>query len=352
MSAVTRTTSRRWAVGVGLVVLASCSTESRVHSATTSVARMSMTTPSPPRTEPLERETVTRVLGVAAERPPVDWVQVAELPYGTAESELGLADDHGGALPAWGPEYAAPDKGGRWWVLDTNKRRVARFDHDGRFLGAVAIPGRYAEFQLPFVVGESFWASGGDGEALLADETSARRVAVEGAWSYSDGTRLYRADASEVLDPSGPLVSEVAAELLTPAGTPFLARLIGGDRTDIEVSLPAAGRQVIVDLVTASGEPPEVVLFEVQADVVDRLSFFVLGLADGQQLAGFFTIDASSGAVSEVEPMRDPFSPADPDSPARLRIIPETTSAAMVFVDSDALRIYRRDWPEQPYAQP
>ncbi len=344
-----RSRACRGAAAALLTLVTACSAGSETPADTTSPAPSS-TTGTTPTTVAVESSTVSRRLHTTAEQLPSAWVLVAEIPYGTAEAELGLADDHGGQGPAWGPEYAAPDQQGRWWVLDSHKRRVARFDHAGRFLGATDIPGPYAEFQLPFVVGTTFWASGGQDEALVADETSARRVPVAGSWPYSDGSRLYRADRSEVLDPTGPLVPEDTEAMLTPAGTPFLAQLVGAGGTDLEVMLPEAGRRVVVDLVTAADEPPEVVVFEVQADVTDRLLFFVSGLAGDEQLAGFFTVDATSGAVSDAEPMRDPFSASDPGSPAHLRVIPDTTSASLTFVDTDALRIYRRDWPERPFA--
>lgn len=295
---------------------------------------------------------VTRELPVAAERPTADWMLMAELSYGSAIHELGTADTHGGQTSAWGPEYAAPDRDGSWWVLDIQKHRVARFDHGGEFLGAVPIPGEFAEFQLPFVVGDQLWASGGRGESLLVDESSARRLPVSGAWPYCDGTRVYDTTGMRSLDPSGSLVPDQVEALLTPSGTPFRVHLAGDDRTDIEVTLPDSGRQIVISLIGPSGAPPETVGYEVQADVADRLHFFVIGVTGDAQLAGFFTLEISAGSVSAMEPTQDPFSEADASSPAHLRVIPGTTSAAVSFLDGDALRIYRRDWPERPLASP
>ncbi len=355
---VTKAAPPWWAPIVGLVLLAACSASPGSSSSvappgSTLETGTSTAAPSTPRqattTTPVTTR-VTRQIGVATDAPPPDWTLVAELTYGPGGEELGVADTHGGATPPWGPEYAAPDHDGNLWVLDTNKHRVARFDHHGQFLDAVEIPDQYAGVQMPFVVGSVLWASGGSQGALIADRSSARRIDVNGSWTYSDGTLLYDSEGNSALDPSHPLTPEYVGSFRTPNGVRFGARVVSDDRTDIEVRLPDTARVITVDLVTASGAQPEVIAFEVQADLSGRLLFFVYGIANDQQLAGFFTVDASSGAVSECEPMRDPFSPSDPGSPAHLRVIPGATSALAAYVDSDALRVYQRDWPERPFS--
>ena len=58
-------------------------------------------------------------------------------------------------------------------------------------------------------------------------------------------------------------------------------------------------------------------------------------------VGGYLSI-SPLGVVSEVEPVRDPFSPSDPGSPARLGVTPGTATPWLMMIDEDGVRIYTR----------
>lgn len=62
---------------------------------------------------------------------------------------------------------------------------------------------------------------------------------------------------------------------------------------------------------------------------------------EGLGIGGFLMI-SPEGVVSDVEPIRDPSSPADPGSPARLGVTPGTSNPWLMMVDEDGVRIYTR----------
>jgi hypothetical protein len=314
-------------------------------------------TSEPTTTPVVTRDEVTMVLGQATDAVPNAWEPLVELPYGAGNDQLGLADTHGGETAAWGPEYLAPGADGSLFVLDTEKRRVAHFDHAGTYLDDVTIPGAHVGLQMPFMLGDTFWASGGSGDALIIDGQGATRVDnAAGSWIYSDGTSVFNVAGTALL-PTRPPTVRADKGLRTPAGTLFVANVSRDDPGAIHISLPTAGSELTVRLTASDGGAPvNPVAFEVSADVSDRLEFLVYGLdesspdlAHRRQLAGFFTVDARTGEVSPIEPMRNPSSPADPGSPGQLRVIPGSTSLLLTFVDADAVRVYQRDWPESPF---
>lgn len=325
-------------VAVLLVAVTACSGETDPSTPADST--------SPPATVP-ERSEIDLVLGPAAPTIGAEWTPLVTLTYGDAEENLGLSDTHGGATPGWGPEYLAPAADGTLWVLDVNKHRVARFSNDGRYLGATAIPGLYAGLQMPFMLGDTFWASGsGPDGALVIDGGGAARVGDLLGWDHSDGSGVYNAAGTSRLTPGRPPTISAVGELRTPSGTPYRVDARPNGNGTILVSLPDAQREVLLRVASGiSGGPLEVLGYEFVSDDNDRVSFLAYGLdnkAQEVQLAGYFSIDARSGEVSAVEPMRDPFSEADPGSPAHLRAVPDEGSILLTFVDEDAVHVYKR----------
>lgn len=296
------------------------------------------------------------VLPVAGELPS-EWRLQALLPYGQAEEELGVADDHGGAATPWGPEFGAPDRDGNWWLLDSNKRRIARYDADGHYLGQIPIPGRYVGVQLPFVLGaDTFVAAGTPDNGLLTTDGVAVRFAVPRreqlrSWSYSDGTSVFSDDGRSihtftVVD--GEPVWGVADSLLTPDGRPFGIRVDPGARGVIHVELPDAEPAPLrLEMAVLAAEPadtPVWPLIEFTADSNGRIHLLLIGHAEpGPQLAGYTTIEPD-GRVAPLEVVRDPFGASDPGSPAHLRHVPGTEQVALMFVDDDGVRIYTRSY--------
>jgi len=62
---------------------------------------------------------------------------------------------------------------------------------------------------------------------------------------------------------------------------------------------------------------------------------------ESPQLGGFVTIDPD-GDVSDLEPIRDPFSESDPGSPGHHGVRPATSIPWLVFVDTDGVRVFTR----------
>jgi hypothetical protein len=83
---------------------------------------------------------------------------------------------------------------------------------------------------------------------------------------------------------------------------------------------------------------------EVAAGEDGTLHLFILGFPERDeslQLAGYLTI-SSDGTLGPLEPVRDPFTPSDPGSPAHLGVRPGTSTPWLMFIDEDGVRVFRR----------
>lgn len=301
----------------------------------------------------LEARRVELVLPQVAELENV-WQEALFVPYGDGQEELGLADDHGGQATPWGPEYGAPDADGIWWIVDTNKRRVARYAPGGDFLGEVAIPGETVALQFPFVLDGRLWAMGAPERGMLATEDSAERIPIPDdqqvrSWPYTDWTTVYSDDGERVHTATvteGEVTWGRADALRMPDGREFLARVDLSDRSVLRVSLPDAvpdplRLELAFTAADPAGEPVEAGV-EYAADDEGRIHLLAYGgVPDGPQLAGYTWIEPD-GTVAPVEPVRNPFSRSDPAGPSHLRTVPGTSDVALVFVDDDGLRVFVR----------
>jgi hypothetical protein len=282
---------------------------------------------------------VERTLPVA-ESMPSQWRLITTLKYGAAESQLGVDFK-------WGPEYGAPAPDGSWWMLDTSKSRIARFDHGGGFLSAT--PLRTGGVQIPYVLDDgTFWTSAGLGAGLVGTTDGVRQVTVPSiGWNYTDGRRMYSDDGKQTMTFEAGMPKVIAAGgLRTPSGKAFALHNRAEDGLDVS----HAGKLWRLRFISPTSRRSLRPIFEFVADTADRLHFLVAGLdSDDSVFAGYLTID-SRGVVSATEPVRNSPGTKDPGSPSHLRVIPRTTSVSMMFVDDDAVRIYQRDYPERPFA--
>lgn len=109
------------------------------------------------------------------------------------------------------------------------------------------------------------------------------------------------------------------------------------------VTIERGGRTQKLLFRTASGAVAHVgVQFRAGSD--DSLHLFLTGTgADDQstQLVGYLSL-AADGTVSKVQPFLDPFSPADPGSPAQLVIAPGSSTPMLVLVRPDGVHVYAR----------
>lgn len=352
---------RAGVVACALVVsLAACSGSDGPVSAPTTRTPVpsSPAAPSPTGTPSGERDLDVDALVVpaAAAAMPAAWTERFVIGYGPGEELLGTSPGGDSGTLDIGPEYGAPAPDGSWWFLDGAKARIAHYDADGGYLGAVEVPkrllvgGLYFQWQLPHVLDDgTLYAARHtpDGTFLLRlrggrlDE-----IPVEGGGAFSptfdDGRMLYGFvddGTSVVVDPSDGSVRRTKL-FRTASGTPFSVSV--GSR-GLGVRLPRSGVSKRLPVTTTSGAPAHVGL-QVVAGADDVLHLFLVGIGEDDedvQLVGTTRVSAT-GAVAQVEGLPTPFSEADPGSPAELVLAPGSSVPRLVYVRDDGVHVYER----------
>jgi hypothetical protein len=300
--------------------------------------------------------TVTLLLGAPISFP-ATWRQVMRIGYGAATDRLGQADTHGGQTAPWGPEYGAPAADSSWWFLDVEKHRLAHFDSAGRFLSAVPIPGRYAGLQYLHVFADgTMWASGGALESLVSDGRTARRVQLavpSMPWGYDDGQMAYGGVARDDLytlrvEHGEPGIGHTDA-YRTPAGTRFRLYFAGINAGPLVLELLDARPPLRLRLdyrYRPDPKLPLIVTTEVVAGADGTVHLLLEGSTDElghpKSVSGYLSI-SPTGQASPVESTPNPSSPSSPGTPAHLHLTPGGTTPSMVFVDTDAVRVYIRN---------
>lgn len=296
----------------------------------------------------------TRVVPVASSRLPKAWREVFVVPYGPAVERLGTARGGEGGVLRIGPEYGAPAADGTWWFLDVAKQRLAHYDAAGRYLSAVRVPhrllvhGRYFQWQLPHVLADGSLVAvrltSGGAALLRLRDGRLDELPLSSMFTpvYDDGRLLYGSTSNESLTVLDPETGDMrpAADFLTPAGTPFSLDV---DFDHGSVKIERGGRAQKLVFRTASRALAHVgARFRAGSD--DSLHLFLTGTgADDEptQLVGYLSLDPS-GSVGRVEPFLNPFSPADPGSPAHLVIAPGSSTPMLVLVRPDGVHVYAR----------
>ena len=329
---------------------------------TTSTAAPSSTTTTTAPTSTSQATTTTTlppgtyILPVATETIPESWSEVFLIPYGDTPETLGTSLAGDGEGFQIGPDYGAQAPDGSWWFLDGAKQRMAHFGEDGQFIDAVEVPvdllvdGLYFQFQLPRVLDDGSLVA----NRLGIDTTTILRLS-EGDFGTTvlnrqfvprtdDGATLYGFDIENTIPLEVDPVSGNTTEtewFRTRGGSRFRITAALGE---LSVALP----DVPVDH-TLSFEAAEVggsafLSLEVAAGEDGTLHLFILGFPEREeslQLAGYLTI-AADGTLGALEPMRDPFTPSDPGSPAHLGVRPGTSSPWLMFIDEDGVRVFSR----------
>ena len=284
---------------------------------------------------------------------PGTWQERFVIGYGPGNRLLGTSPGGDSGTLDIGPEYGAPGPDGTWWFLDAAKARLAHYDSAGRYLGRVKVTrllvnGRYFQWQLPHVLADGMLVAtrnGTDGTMLLrvhggtADEIPVGLPYF--AATYSDGALLYGYSGRgrlEVVDPADG--SRQRTDVFrTPAGTPFSLKL--GRR--LKLGLPDSGISKVLPISTSSGAPAHVGA-QVRAGVDDTLHLFLVGAGEDDesvQLVGA-TLIGAAGQVAEVEALANPFSEADPGSPAQLVMAPGSSTPMLVYVLDDGVHVFER----------
>lgn len=317
-----------------------------------------------PVTTTVPAATTTSVVGVDVIALPIAgdtmgsaWVEELFLPYGDTDDTLGTSPGGEGGSLELGPEYGAQAPDGTWWILDAAKTRLARYDADGRYLGAVAIPeevlvgGVYFQFQLPRVLADGTLVAFGfraDGTAVLrADATGVDQILIPSLVSprTDDGALAYGFDETGALQAVDPVAGTVspAEWFRTQTGARFLIEIGSGG---LRLRLPDAPVPVdrILPLVTAADPTiPAFASLEVTTTADGRIHLLLLGASaadEATQLGGYTTI-LPDGTVTPVLAVRNPFTPSDPGSPGHLGAAFAATQPFYMVVDIDGVRIYR-----------
>ncbi len=363
---------RRAALVVGFIAIQACSpgtaaTTTTPSPTTTTISLGTTTTPTTestttstvaPTTTPPSQQTIQVLLQPFSELGP-EWVELF-LPYGEGEEGLGTAPGGDGLM--LGPEYGTQGADGYWWIFDAAKMRVARFRTDGGFVDQIPfaeeilVDGQYFQYQMPQALTSGPIAATGlqdeDARALcsvVADDAFSSTSSPRRAPGSQRMGRFYTALTSKVVlsigsNPEDPDGTVAPAEWFTRSdGTRYSAVMIEGD---IVVDLPDLG--VTRTLQLRYSEDPDVAVFggiEVETGVDGTIFILIYGAPESEEsvgVGGFLTI-SPLGVVSEVAAIRDPFSPADPGSPAHLGVTLNTTTPWLMFIDEDGVRIYTRD---------
>jgi hypothetical protein len=298
----------------------------------------------------------TYILPVAAETIPEGWSEVFLIPYGETPETLGTSLAGDGEGLQIGPDYGAQAPDGSWWFLDGAKQRMAHFGDDGQFIDAVEVPvellvdGLYFQFQLPRVLDDGTLVA----NRLGIDTTTILRLS-EGDFETTvlnrqfvprtdDGVMLYGFDIENTIplevDPGSGSTTETEW-FRTRSGSRFRITVALGELT---VALPDAAMEKTLTFEAGDVGGSAFLSLEVAAGEDGTLHLFILGFPERDeslQLAGYLTI-GSDGTLGPLEPVRDPFTPSDPGSPAHLGVRPGTSTPWLMFIDEDGVRVFRR----------
>ena len=354
--------------GFALVVMTGCSSGSSsddrsaptpaasshaTQQPTSTVSTTASSTPSPvtsPTTQGVDR----LVVPPAAAALPATWRERFVIGYGAGRELLGTSPGGDSGSLDIGPEYGAPGPDGSWWFLDAAKGRLAHYDGDGGFLEAVRIPrsmlvsGRYFQWQLPHVLAD------GSLVAVRQDPPGAQLLRLRAgvldeiplphlfAPTYDDGTLLYGfgGGRSVVVDPADGS-TRTSRRFRTPSGSSFSV-VDEFDRGRLHCELPG-GVTRDLPVRTMSGAPAHVGV-QVRAGADDTLHLLLVGTGDDDeslQLVGYTRVGAE-GSVAPVEALPNPFSEADPGSPAQLVMAPGSSTPMLVYVLPDGVHVYER----------
>lgn len=293
------------------------------------------------------------VVPAAAATMPDAWQERFVIGYGLGKALLGTSPGGDSGSLDIGPEYGAPAPDGSWWFLDAAKARLAHYDPSGQFLDQVRIPksmlvsGVYFQWQLPHVLADGTLVAARqtpDGTSLLRlhdgvlDEIP---VDVMFAPTYDDGALLYGfagRGKSVAVDPTDGSMERTTV-YRTPSGTPFSIAV--GQR--LKLDLPDSGTSKVLPISASSGAPAHVGV-QVRAGADDTLHMFLIGAGEDDesvQLVGA-TMISPAGEVAEVEALSNPFSEADPGSPAQLVMAPGSSTPMLVYVLDDGVHVYER----------
>lgn len=319
------------------------------HSSTTVHSSTTTTIPNGTSPDPVDEWT----LEPATAEIPNGWDLVVTIPYGEDEALLGSAP--GGENLMLGPSYGAQAPDGSWWFLDAAKDRLAHYDRDGSYVGSVYLPedylvdGVYFQYQLPRVLA--------DGTVVAArfDETSTEFLISSGnelRKTSIAGAQIPRADDGSILFGFDFEGTQWSLDPTTAEWQP-VDWFRGQDGSSYRIGIvedgflfarpdPAIEMMIPVRSTVGPGAVHPTIEVAVGADGVTHV--FLLGISESDesiQLAGYATIGAD-GVPSDLEPMINPFTPADPGHPSHLGVAFGSSKPYFMIIGEDGVQIYQR----------
>ncbi len=299
-------------------------------------------------TEPL-RNTVVVPLSAFTEMGP-GWAELF-LAYGEDETNLGATARTGGFVI--GPQYGTQTPDGRWWFLDTAKRRVARFTPEGAYMDQIEMSGDTLlngnfTFQRPTGLNDNTVAAyrldGPTTSVLRTFGESFSLVTIDRPtpWLATDGVGVYglSQDGSRFkLDPWAGVTTETDW-FFARNGSRYRLTASAGD---LLIELPDRGVETTLQIRLA--EQPEIeIRFEFQVETGADGSLFLLvygtPLSDETlEVGGLITLDPQ-GLVARTQLITNPSTPADPGVPAQLGVTPGTSSPWLMVIEPQGVRIH------------
>ncbi|HEX2404915.1 MAG TPA: hypothetical protein VHM29_09450 [Acidimicrobiia bacterium] len=276
-------------------------------------------------------------------------------PYGEGEEFLGTSPGGDGLM--LGPEYGTQTPDGTWWFLDAANLRIAHFATDGSYLDQVILPedvlvdGIYFQYQMPQGLDDGSVAAGGfrseDTMSLLRiADGQATGTTFDGAipWVTTDGRLLFGFDIDaepQSLDPDQPQ-PEPVQWFQARDGSRYMVTLTDDGML---VELPDAG--LTRTLLLRYSEDPEVVAhggIEVETGADGTIFIMIYGAPESDETLGIGGLVSvgPDGAVSQTEPIAEPFSPSDPGSPSHLGVTPGTSTPWIMVVGEDGVHVFTR----------
>ena len=282
------------------------------------------------------------------------WKRIAKIGYGTATSKLGTSP--GGENLMIGPDYGTQVPNKSWWYLDAAKLRLAHYSDTGAYLGQVKMPtkylaqGIYFQWANPFALADGNVVHTGNGVSpallLLSPARKFTKVKLPRFFGpmATDGHSLYGFDEDGVSVRVKPRTGTMTA-VSTFKGQGGRTFSIAAASDHITVKRP--GVNLRINLLDPA-HPTIAVHPAVEAVMAANGKLWILasGIVEfspgnAYDVSGLFSVSAS-GAVSPVEPVRTLYSDSDPGSGHHLGIRQGSSRPTLMFIDTDAVRVYRK----------